>query len=465
MNWSPSSWRAKPAMHIPSDYPDAKALAAVETELSGYPPLVFAGEVRTLKKSLAAVGRGEAFLLQGGDCAESFKEFNPNNIRDTFRVLLQMSAALTFGAGLPIVKVGRIAGQFAKPRSEETETRDGVMLPSYRGDNINGMEFSAASRTPDPQRLLKSYGQAAATLNLIRAFAGGGYADLHNVHRWNLEFVSGSKQNVRYRALADRISEALTFMQACGVTSHEVRTLREVDFFTSHEALLLGYEEAMTRVDSTSGRWYDTSAHLVWIGDRTRQIGSAHVEFCRGVENPIGVKCGPSLKADELLRLIEKLNPKEEAGRIVLIARYGAEAIDGRLPSLIRGVKAAGRSVVWSSDPMHGNTIRTDSGVKTRRFEAILSEVGSFFDICRAEGVYPGGVHFEMTGQNVTECLGGAFAISEQELASRYQTHCDPRLNAGQALELAFILADRLKSTREALAAAAPDPETARNIV
>lgn len=464
MMWRPSSWREKPAMHIPSDYPDPMALAAVEKELSSYPPLVFAGEVRTLKKNLAAVAQGEAFLLQGGDCAESFKEFHPNNIRDTFRVLLQMSAALTFGAGMPIVKVGRIAGQYAKPRSEPNETRDGVTLPSYRGDNINGMDFDPASRTPDPQRLLKAYGQAAATLNLIRAFAGGGYADLHNVHKWNLEFVSGAKQTARYQALADRISEALTFMQACGVTSHEVRSLREVDFFTSHEALLLGYEEAMTRIDSTSGRWYDTSAHLVWIGDRTRQPDGAHVEFCRGVENPVGVKCGPSLTPDDLLRLLDRLNPREEPGRIVLISRFGAEKIERGLPRLISAVKSAGRQVVWSSDPMHGNTIKTGSGVKTRRFEAILSEVGSFFDICRAEGVYPGGVHFEMTGQNVTECLGGAFDISERELAARYQTQCDPRLNAGQALEFAFILADRLKSAREG-AEVLKLGETARNIV
>jgi 3-deoxy-7-phosphoheptulonate synthase len=450
MTWSPSTWRSRRALHVPADYPDQGALAAVETELSSYPPLVFAGEARTLRAGLARVGKGEAFLLQGGDCAESFKEFHPNNIRDTFRVLLQMSAALTFGAAMPVVKVGRIAGQFAKPRSEPTETRDGVTLPSYRGDNINGMEFDARARAPDPQRLLKAYGQAAATLNLIRAFANGGYADLHNVHRWNLEFVSGNPQGDRYRALADRISEALTFMEACGVTSHEVRALRELDFFTSHEALLLGYEQAMTRVDSTTGRWYDTSAHLIWIGDRTRQLDGAHVEFCRGVENPIGLKCGPSLAPDDLLRLLDVLNPQNEEGRIVLITRFGADRIAKGLPLLISAVKKAGRNVVWSSDPMHGNTIKADNGLKTRRFESILSEVGTFFDVCRAEGAYPGGVHFEMTGQNVTECLGGAYKISEQELSSRYHTHCDPRLNASQALEFAFILADRLKASREA---------------
>ena len=450
MSWRPDSWRARPALHVPTDYPDPAALSAVEKELSGYPPLVFAGEVRTLRSSLAAVARGEAFLLQGGDCAESFREFHPNNIRDTFRVILQMSVALTFGAAMPVVKVGRIAGQFAKPRSEPIETRDGVTLPSYRGDIINGMEFTPEARVPDPQRILKAYGQAAATLNLIRAFATGGYADLHNVHRWNLEFVSGNPQGDRYREIADRISETLMFMEACGVNGKEVRSVREVEFYTSHEALLLGVEEAMTRVDSTSGRWYDTSAHMIWIGDRTRQLDGAHIEFCRGVENPIGVKCGPSLNPDELLRILDVLNPKNEAGRIVLIARFGSKKVGAGLPPLIRAVKKAGREVVWSCDPMHGNIMKTDSGYKTRRFESILEEVGAFFDVCRAEGAYPGGVHFEMTGQNVTECLGGAVDISEGDLSSRYHTHCDPRLNASQALELAFILADRLKVARDA---------------
>lgn len=449
MSWRPESWRARPARHIPEDYPDAAALEAVEEELSSYPPLVFAGEVRTLRDGLAAVSRGESFLLQGGDCAESFREFRPNNIRDTFRVILQMSVALTFGAAMPVLKVGRIAGQFAKPRSSPTETREGVTLPSYRGDIINGMEFDPRARAPDPQRLLKAYGQSAATLNLLRAFASGGYADLHNVHRWNLEFVSGNPQGDRYRSLADRISEALQFMEACGVTSREFRELHEVEFYTSHEALLLGFEEAMTRIDSTTGRWYDTSAHMIWIGDRTRQLDGAHVEFCRGVENPIGVKCGPSLEPDELLRLLDVLNPGNEPGRIVLIARFGADKVGAGLPPLVRAVMREGRDVVWSCDPMHGNTIKTGSGFKTRRFEAILDEVGAFFDVCRAEGAYPGGVHFEMTGQNVTECLGGAIDISEADLSSRYHTHCDPRLNASQALELAFILADRLKSARE----------------
>ncbi len=450
MTWTPDSWRAKPAQHLPTDYPAPEALADVEGELSTYPPLVFAGEVRTLRDSLAQVARGEAFLLQGGDCAESFKEFHPDNIRDTFRVLLQMAVALTFGAAMPVIKVGRIAGQFAKPRSAATETIDGETLPSYRGDNINGMEFDASVRMPDPQRLLKAYGQAAATLNLIRAFANGGYADLRNVHRWNLEFVAGGPQVDRYRALADKISEAITFMEACGVDGRDVRAIREVDFYTSHEALLLGYEAAMTRIDSTSGKWYDTSAHLTWIGDRTRQPGGAHVEFCRGIENPIGMKCGPSLDPDELIELLDILDPKNEPGRMVLIARFGAANAGDGLPPLVRRVKAEGRNVVWSCDPMHGNTIKANGGFKTRRFDSVLSEVGTFFDVCRAEGAYPGGVHFEMTGQNVTECLGGAQEISEADLSSRYHTHCDPRLNASQALELAFILADRFKETRGA---------------
>lgn len=449
MPWQPNSWRTKPAKHIPEDYPDASALQSVEEDLKGYPPLVFAGEVRTLRENLANVSKGEAFLLQGGDCAESFKEFHPDNIRDTFRVLLQMSVALTFGAAVPVVKVGRIAGQFAKPRSSSIETIDGVELPSYRGDIINGMDFTAEARTPDPQRFLKAYGQSAATLNLIRAFAGGGYADLHNVHRWNLEFVSDNSEGARYQELADRISEALTFMDACGINGGDVRALSEVDFFTSHEALLLGFEEAMTRVDSTTGKWYDTSAHMVWIGDRTRQPDGAHVEFCSGIENPIGLKCGPSLKPDELMVLLDTLNPENVSGRIVLISRFGAENVAAGLPHLVRKIKNEGRHVVWSSDPMHGNTIKAGNGFKTRRVEAVLSEISQFFEICRSEGVYPGGVHFEMTGQNVTECLGGLQEITEGDLSSRYHTHCDPRLNARQALELAFTLAEQLKATRE----------------
>ncbi len=359
-----------------------------------------------------------------------------------------MAVVLTFGAAMPVIKVGRIAGQYAKPRSSPTENQDGQTLPSYRGDNINGMEFDAASRAPDPQRLLKAYGQSAATLNLIRAFAYGGYADLRNVQKWNLEFVSGNPQEDRYRALADKISESITFMEACGIDGSTVRSIREVDFYTSHEALLLGFESAMTRVDSTTGKWYDTSAHMLWIGDRTRQPDGAHVEFCRGVENPIGMKCGPSLPPDELLRLLDILNPKNEAGRIVLISRFGADKVGDGLPPLVKRITAEGRNVVWSCDPMHGNTIKSGNGYKTRHVDAILSEVGSFFDVCSAEGANPGGVHFEMTGQNVTECLGGSQEISEADLHSRYHTHCDPRLNASQALDLAFILADRFKAKR-----------------
>jgi 3-deoxy-7-phosphoheptulonate synthase len=450
MNWNPRGWRDKPAKHIPEDYPDPAALDAVLEELSSYPPLVFAGEARTLKQRLAAVAKGEAFLLQGGDCAESFKEFHPDHIRDTFRVLLQMAVALTYGAAMPVVKLGRIAGQFAKPRSAPTETRDGVTLPSYRGDNINAMEFEAAARAPDPARLLKAYGQSAATLNLIRAFAKGGYADLRNVHRWTLEFVEGAPQGARYRQLADKISEAMAFMDACGITAGGSRALTEVEFYTSHEALLLGYEEAMTRRDSTSGDFYDTSAHLVWIGDRTRQPDGAHVEFCRGIRNPIGIKCGPSLDPDELIRLIDILNPDNEAGRLVLIARFGADNVGDGLPRLIRRVAEEGRVVVWSSDPMHGNTIKTDDGIKTRQFDDILAEITAFFEVCRAEGAYPGGVHFEMTGRDVTECVGRGQSVSDADLSSRYHTHCDPRLNATQSLELAFILSEHLRVQRRA---------------
>jgi 3-deoxy-7-phosphoheptulonate synthase len=423
-------------------------LAAVEARLKGYPPLVFAGEARNLTAGLAQVADGKAFLLQGGDCAESFAEFHPDNIRDTFRVLLQMSVVLTYAGALPVVKVGRIAGQFAKPRSAETETQNGVTLPSYRGDNINGMEFDEVSRAPDPARLMQAYMQSAATLNLLRAFASGGYADLHNVHRWTLGFIAGSPAGERYRALAGRITETLEFMEACGITPDSTPQLRATDFYTSHEALLLGYEQAMTRIDSTSGDWYDTSAHLVWIGDRTRQLDGAHVEFCRGIKNPIGLKCGPSLPEDELLKLIAALNPENKPGRLTLICRFGSDKIADKLPRLIRTVTREGAKVVWSCDPMHGNTVSTQSGFKTRPFERILKEVKTFFDVHRAEGTHAGGVHFEMTGQNVTECLGGAQAISEEDLASRYQTHCDPRLNANQALELAFLMAESLRSER-----------------
>ncbi|MEM9421507.1 MAG: 3-deoxy-7-phosphoheptulonate synthase class II [Pseudomonadota bacterium] len=448
MTWSPDSWRQKPAKHIPDDYPDPAALASVEAQLGTHPPLVFAGEARTLKERLAAVSRGEAFLLQGGDCAESFKEFHPDNIRDTFRVLLQMAVALTYGAAMPVVKVGRIAGKFGKPRSSPVETQGDVTLPSYRGDNINGMEFTPEARIPDPQRLLRAYGQSAATLNLIRALAKGGYADLRNVHRWTLEFVDDAPQAEQYAALADKISEAMAFMDACGITSGGSRAMTEVEFFTSHEALLLGYEQAMTRRDSTSGDWYDTGAHMVWIGDRTRQPDGAHVEYARGIQNPVGIKCGPSLEPDELIELLDILNPANEAGRIVLIARFGVDKVADGLPKLIRRVKEEDRAVVWSSDPMHGNTFKAETGYKTREVSHIMSEITQFFQVCRAEGVYPGGVHFEMTGQDVTECVGGAQAISAQGLGARYHTHCDPRLNATQALELAFTLAEKLRQSR-----------------
>ena len=445
--WTPDSWRAKPILQVP-DYPDQAALERVEETLSHYPPLVFAGEARALKESLAEVSEGKAFLLQGGDCAESFAEFNPNNIRDTFRVLLQMAVVLTFGAALPVVKVGRMAGQFAKPRSAATETVDGVELPSYRGDIVNGIEFEEEARKPDPERLVRAYNQSASTLNLLRAFAQGGFADLHKVHRWNLEFVSGSAQGERYEELSQRIDESLAFMEACGITPDTVPQLRETDFYTSHEALLLPYEQPLTRVDSLTGQWYGCSAHMLWIGDRTRQIDGAHVEFMRGIRNPIGLKCGPSLEPDDLLRLTDALNPENEPGRLTLISRMGADKVENELPKLIRAVEREGRKVVWSCDPMHGNTIKSSTGYKTRPFDNILDEVKGFFAVHRAEGSYAGGVHFEMTGQDVTECLGGAQAISEEALGDRYHTYCDPRLNANQALELAFLIAGELKAER-----------------
>lgn len=452
--WTPDSWRSRPVRQVPV-YPDGAALKSVEEQLRSYPPLVFAGEARRLKKQLGEVAEGRAFLLQGGDCAESFAEFHPNNIRDTFRVLLQMAVALTYAASCPVVKVGRIAGQFAKPRSSDTEVQDGVELDSYRGDIVNGIEFEAGARAPDPNRMIRAYSQAAATLNLLRAFAQGGYANLHSVHRWNLDFVAKSPAGEQYRHIADRISEALDFMRACGINPEDTPALQGTDFFTSHEALLLSYEEALTRVDSTTGDWYDTSAHMLWIGDRTRQPDGAHVEYLRGVKNPIGVKVGPSIDKDELLRLIEILNPGNEAGRLTLICRMGADKIGEKLPGIIRSVKREGAKVVWSSDPMHGNTVKSMSGYKTRPFDRILSEIRSFFEIHRAEGTYAGGVHFEMTGQNVTECIGGAEAITDEKLADRYHTHCDPRLNASQSLELAFQIAEGLKRERAAIGLAA----------
>jgi len=447
-NWSPDSWRGLPIRQVPG-YPDEAALARVEETLHRFPPLVFAGEARRLKNRLAAVAAGKAFLLQGGDCAESFAEFHPNNIRDMFKVLLQMAVVLTYGAGCPVVKLGRLAGQFAKPRSSETETQNGQTLPSYRGDIINGLEFDTAAREPDPERMVQAYSQSAATLNLLRAFAQGGYADLHRVHSWNQDFVADSPQGERYRALADRLTETLDFMAACGLDSDTTPQIRETEFYTSHEALFLSYEEALTRIDSTTGDWYDCSAHLVWLGDRTRQVEGAHAEFLRGIENPIGMKCGPTLEPDDLLRLIDRLNPENEPGRLTLITRMGADKVEGRLPCLIRAVRREGRQVVWCCDPMHGNTITSSNGYKTRVFGRILDELHGAFAIHDAEGSYAGGVHFELTGQNVTECIGGAQGVSEASLAERYLTHCDPRLNASQALELAFEIAEALKLRRQ----------------
>ncbi|MDQ0251140.1 3-deoxy-7-phosphoheptulonate synthase [Sphingomonas kyeonggiensis] len=442
-SWSPSSWKAAEARQLPN-YPDQGALDAATTQLTSFPPLVFAGEARELTSELAKVSRGEAFLLQGGDCAESFAEFHPNNIRDTFRVLLQMAVVLTFASKLPTVKLGRMAGQFAKPRSADTETINGVELPSYRGDNVNDIAFTPEARIPDPQRMLQGYSQSAATLNLLRAFAQGGYANLHQVHKWTHDFMGRSPWAKKYADVADRIGEALDFMAACGIDADSVPQLKATSFYTSHEALLLPYEEAMTRQDSLTGDWYDTSAHFLWIGDRTRFEGSAHVEFLRGIGNPIGMKCGPSLEPDALLRLLDTLNPSRTPGRMTLITRYGHDKIEAGLPKLVRAVKREGHPVVWSCDPMHGNVIKAANGYKTRPFDRILAEVRGFFAVHRAEGTFAGGIHAEMTGQNVTECTGGAIDITEQGLADRYHTHCDPRLNAGQSLELAFLLAEML---------------------
>ncbi|MCC7346106.1 MAG: 3-deoxy-7-phosphoheptulonate synthase class II, partial [Variibacter sp.] len=424
--------------------------------LASFPPLVFAGEARNLKKALARVANGESFLLQGGDCAESFAEHHPDNIRDFFRVLLQMAVVMTYAAASPVVKVGRVAGQFAKPRSSPTEKQDGVELPSYRGDIVNGIEFTPEARVPDPRRQIEAYRQSAATLNLLRAFAQGGYASLARVHEWMLGFVKDTPRSHDYAELAGRISQSLDFMRACGLDPDKHPELRTTEFYISHEALLLGYEQALTRVDSTTGDWYCTSGHMIWIGDRTRQFDHAHVEYCRGVRNPLGLKCGPSLKPDDLLRLIDILNPDNEPGRLTLIARFGADKVGEHLPALLRAVKREGRTVVWSCDPMHGNTITSASGYKTRPFDRILQEVKGFFSIHAAEGTYAGGVHLEMTGKNVTECTGGARAISDEDLNDRYHTFCDPRLNAEQAIELAFLLADLLKAERVAKARPLP---------
>lgn len=436
-------------------WPDAAKAAAVEDEIRNFPPLVFAGEARALTDRLASVAQGRAFLLQGGDCAESFAEFHPNTIRDTFRVLLQMAVVLTFGSHMPVVKLGRMAGQFAKPRSADVEEQGGTTLPSYRGDIVNDIAFEASARTPDPERQKRAYMQSAATLNLLRAFAQGGYANLHQVHKWNLDFVGRSPWADRYAEVAARIGEALAFMEACGVSPDTVPQLQGTEFYTSHEALLLGYEEAMTRQDSLTGDWYDTSAHFLWIGDRTRFPGSAHVEFLRGVGNPIGLKVGPTTKADELLRLVDQLNPGNRPGRLTLISRFGADKVEAHLPALVRAVKREGQSVVWSCDPMHGNTVKAASGYKTRPFDRILAEVRQVFAVHRAEGSFMGGIHVEMTGQNVTECTGGAVAVTDDALADRYHTHCDPRLNASQALELAFLLSEELAAERNRIPHAA----------
>ena len=444
--WTKSDWRAKPRVQMP-DYPDTAALNAAEAQLAKYPPLVFAGEARRLKKALAQAAEGKAFLLQGGDCAESFAEFSADNIRDTFRVMLQMAVVLTYAAKVPVIKVGRMAGQFAKPRSAPTEVIDGVELPSYRGDIIHSFEPDIEARRPNPQRMLQAYTQAAASLNLLRAFSTGGFADIHRVHSWTLGFAEHDKAE-RYRELSNRISDALDFMNAAGINSETAHTLSSVDFYTSHEALLLEYEEALCRVDSLTGQNVAGSGHMIWIGDRTRQPDGAHVEFARGVLNPIGLKCGPTTTVEDLKVLMAKLNPENEPGRLTLIARFGAGKVGDNLPRLIRAVQAEGASVVWSCDPMHGNTIKSASGYKTRAFDSVLREVREFFDIHRAEGSIAGGVHFEMTGKDVTECTGGLRAVTDEDLSSRYHTACDPRLNASQALELAFLVAEELSSQR-----------------
>ena len=451
--WTKSDWRKKPRVQMP-EYTDAAALAAAEAQLTQYPPLVFAGEARKLKAALGAASRGEAFLLQGGDCAESFAEFSADGIRDTFKVMLQMAMVLTYGAKVPVVKVGRMAGQFAKPRSAPTEVKDGVELPSYRGDIINELDFTPEARIPNPAKMLQAYTQAAASLNLLRAFSTGGYADVHQVHAWTLGFTDREEAE-KYRDIANRISDTLDFMKAAGVNQDTAHTLGTVDFYTSHEALLLEYEEALCRIDSTSGLPIAGSGHLIWIGDRTRQPDGAHVEFCRGVQNPIGLKCGPTTSAEDLKVLMEKLNPENEAGRLTLIARFGAGNVGEHLPRLIKAVREEGANVVWSCDPMHGNTIKSSSGYKTRPFESVLREVRDFFGVHAAEGTIPGGVHFEMTGKDVTECTGGVRAVTDEDLSDRYHTACDPRLNASQSLELAFLVAEELSSLRGQRAAKA----------
>ena len=450
MSWNPTSWRDYPILQVP-EYPDQDAVNAVENRLSQKPPLVFAGEVQNLRAELGKVAKGEAFLLQGGDCAESFAEFSADNIRDSFKVFLQMAVVLTFGASMPIVKVGRMAGQFAKPRSSGSETVGGIELPSYRGDMVNGIEFDKDSRIPDPERLLQVYEQSASTLNLLRAFSNGGLADLHQVHKWTTDYITDTKQAERFEALASRIDDCLAFMEACGLNSKSSPQMAETDFFTSHEALLLNYEQALTRQDTITDEkgWFTTSAHMVWIGDRTRQLDGAHVEYMSGINNPIGLKCGPSMDTDDLRRLIDKLNPQNIPGRLTLIARMGADIVTDKLAPLVEAVKEHGSDVVWCSDPMHGNTVKASTGYKTRRVDDVMREVTGFFEVHDALGTYPGGVHFEMTGQNVTECLGGVVEVTEARLGDRYHTHCDPRLNAAQSLELSFLIADLMKKRRD----------------
>ena len=442
MNWSTDSWRNRTALQLPA-YEDEKMLKRTIDKLATHPPLVFAGEVRDLKAELSKVARGEAFLLQGGDCAESFEDFSADGIRDTFRVMLQMATVLTFGAKKPVIKVGRIAGQFAKPRSAATEIRDGVELPSYRGDIINELTFTEEARRPNPKKMLEAYSHSAATINLLRAFASGGYANLERVASWNLDFSSG-KNAARYREISESIASSLEFMSACGVNSANSDAMKKVSYYTSHEALLLPYEGALTREDSTTNEMIAGSAHMIWIGDRTRQPNGAHVEYCRGVINPIGLKCGPSLEAGELNVLLDLLNPENEPGRITLIGRFGAGKVADHLPHLIKAVKNSGAEVVWCCDPMHGNTISAEGGYKTRSFGAILQEIREFVQVCRTEDVYPGGIHLEMTGKNVTECIGGMDSLCSAELPIRYETACDPRLNANQALETAFLLTEEL---------------------
>ena len=444
-DWSIDSWRNKPILQQPT-YDDAAEVADVEHKLASYPPLVFAAETRDLLAQLADVSKGEGFLLQGGDCAESFAEFNAPKIRDTFKVMLQMAIVLTFGGRCPVTKVARMAGQYAKPRSSDMETIDGVSLPSYRGDIINSFEFTAEARRPDPQRLLQAYHNSAATLNLLRAFSQGGLADLHQVNRWNMAFVENNPLKNRYQDMASRIEDTLAFMDVIGINSKTNNTLHETSLFTSHEALLLNYEQALTRIDTLTGLPYNCSAHMLWIGERTRQLDHAHVEFFRGINNPIGVKIGPSMQPDELITLIDALNPNNIPGRLTLITRMGADKLADNLPRLLARVKAEGRHVVWSSDPMHGNTFSASSGYKTRDFDAILREIQQFFTAHKQEGTHAGGIHLEMTGQHVTECTGGAHKISDDDLAQAYQTQCDPRLNADQVLEMAFLVSDYLKA-------------------